>query len=336
LPECPPQRIAAKFGVLETRGLPLHLRSRKVVENMIAWFASMAVDAAVGLTEGDASALKVRVKVFRASAITDKLTLRCGGSSWMLHLNFIVADREVVSKFRPPSYAMVLKSKTPPLHPNCVNQELMAECSKGRDLVDKVGNLGDVETRSEALVGVAEVSLVQHFPSLQPHGDCQEAVAECSRKRELVDEVGSLRIMEKSSVVQDTIDDVPLIQEVVAVMEANGKEMSLSKEVVSEGLKTHLGEPDEGMTINVFNEHAVSDMVDLSVNHVNLQSCSPMAEVVHSKSKTPSIARSWKPPYKLRLRRHTPTPKVDESVVAAVMKVSRTSAAVEGTDLIPK
>jgi hypothetical protein len=173
-------------------------------------------------------------------------------------------------------------------------------------------------------------------PSLQPHGDCQEVVAECSKERELVDEVGSLGIVEMRSEAWDNVADVPLIQEAAAMVDANGKETIMSNEVVVEDLKTHLGEPDEGMTMNVINEPAVSNMVDPSVSFLNLQICSPVAEVMHSKSKTPSTARSGKPPYKLRLRRHTPTQKVDESVVAAVMKVNRTSAAEKGTDLIPK
>jgi hypothetical protein len=126
---------------------------------MIAGFASVTEDAIVGLTEGDANVLNVRVKVFRAGTIPDKLILRCGGSSWMLLLNFIVANREVVPRHRPPSYAVVLKTKIPPLQPNCANQDMVAECSKDRELVDEVGNLGVVEMRTEALAGVAKVPL---------------------------------------------------------------------------------------------------------------------------------------------------------------------------------
>jgi hypothetical protein len=92
LSERPPQRVGTRSGNLEIEGLPLHLRSKEVVSSMISGFATMAEDVVVGLPEGNGRLLSVMVDVFIAGSIPDRLILRCGGSSWMLRLRFLVGD----------------------------------------------------------------------------------------------------------------------------------------------------------------------------------------------------------------------------------------------------
>jgi hypothetical protein len=59
---------------------------------MISGFATMAEDVLVRLLEGNGRLLSVMVDVFIAGSIPDRLILRCGGSSWMLRLRFLVGD----------------------------------------------------------------------------------------------------------------------------------------------------------------------------------------------------------------------------------------------------
>jgi hypothetical protein len=81
---------------------------------MISGFASVSEDVVVGLLEGDGRLLNVRIDVFIAGYVPENLILRCGGSSWMLRLRFLVGD----------TVAKQLKSSRPAADEEAVVQEL--------------------------------------------------------------------------------------------------------------------------------------------------------------------------------------------------------------------
>jgi hypothetical protein len=86
LSESPPQRVTSRRILLEIFGLPLHLRLKGVVSKMLAGFASICDGSEVLIGEGDIRSLKVEVEVTNAGSIPDSITVRCGGTSWLVRL----------------------------------------------------------------------------------------------------------------------------------------------------------------------------------------------------------------------------------------------------------
>jgi hypothetical protein len=109
--ERPPQKALERKGTLEMKGLPLHLRVNSVVSNAISSFAAIVEGASVGLQEGDGRSISVDVKLTRGGQVPNQIILRYGGSSWLLHVRFLLHREDKQEQGGERSYAEVVGAR---------------------------------------------------------------------------------------------------------------------------------------------------------------------------------------------------------------------------------